>query len=38
MTWLAIRALAAVGLARDIQLLPANADQFKLASRAPVAA
>src|SRR6185436_10278079 len=34
-TWLAIRALAAVGLARDIQLLPASAEQFRLDRRTP---
>jgi stearoyl-CoA desaturase (delta-9 desaturase) len=30
MTWMAIRVLAALGLARDIQLLPASADKFRL--------
>ncbi|HET7747011.1 MAG TPA: fatty acid desaturase, partial [Vicinamibacteria bacterium] len=29
-TWMVIRALAAMGLARDIQLLPATADRFRL--------
>jgi stearoyl-CoA desaturase (delta-9 desaturase) len=29
-TWVAIRVLAALGLATDIQLLPASADQFRL--------
>jgi len=33
-TWAAIRALAAVGLAKDIQLLPRNAASFRLDRRA----
>jgi stearoyl-CoA desaturase (delta-9 desaturase) len=32
LTWLAIRALAALGLAKDIQLLPKNAEKFRLAA------
>ena len=31
-TWLVIRALAAVGLAREVQLLPKNAERFRIAS------
>jgi fatty-acid desaturase len=34
-TWLVIRALAAVGLARDVQLLPRNAERFRLRPEAP---
>jgi hypothetical protein len=30
MTWLVIRALAAAGLAADIQLLPRNAERFRI--------
>ena len=29
-TWLAIRALAALGLAKDVQLLPRNAERFRI--------
>jgi stearoyl-CoA desaturase (delta-9 desaturase) len=35
MTWMAIRMLALLGLARDIQLLPATADKFRLDKRIP---
>ncbi len=38
MTWLVIRALAALGLARDVQLLPRNAERFRIRSEAPVEA
>jgi len=34
-TWAVIRLLMALGLARDVQLLPRNADQFRLARRGP---
>lgn len=34
-TWLLIRALAAVGLVRDVQLLPAGAERFRLDRRQP---
>jgi fatty-acid desaturase len=37
MTWMAIRALSAVGLVKDIQLLPKTADQFRLDKRASAA-
>jgi sn-2 palmitoyl-lipid 9-desaturase len=37
MTWLAIRGLAAVGLARDIHLLPKNAERFRIRREAVVA-
>ena len=30
MTWLAIRGLAALGLARDVHLLPKNAERFRI--------
>jgi len=30
MTWMVIRALAAVGLAKDVQLLPRNAERFRI--------
>ena len=33
MTWLVIRALAAVGLATDIHLLPKNAEKFRIRPR-----
>jgi stearoyl-CoA desaturase (delta-9 desaturase) len=33
-TWLAIRALAAAGVARDVQLLPKNAERFRIARAA----
>jgi len=36
-TWLLVRSLAAVGLARDVQLLPAGAERFRL-DRVPAAA
>jgi stearoyl-CoA desaturase (delta-9 desaturase) len=38
LTWAAIRVLAAVGLAKDIQLLPASADRFRIAQEAEAAA
>jgi stearoyl-CoA desaturase (delta-9 desaturase) len=38
LTWVAIRGLAALGLARDIQLLPANAEQFRLRGEVKAAA
>ena len=43
MTWLVIRALAAVGLATDVHLLPKNAERFRIRQKeepelAPVAA
>jgi fatty-acid desaturase len=38
LNWLAIRALAAVGLVKDIQLLPAGAERFRLDRREPGAA
>jgi stearoyl-CoA desaturase (delta-9 desaturase) len=38
MTWLAIRGLAAVGLARDIHLLPKNAERFRITADKAVAA
>jgi fatty-acid desaturase len=34
-TWLVIRALAAVGLVRDIQLLPRNAERFRIRRSQP---
>jgi fatty-acid desaturase len=37
-TWLVIRALAAVGLARDIQLLPRNAERFRIRRGQPAEA
>jgi len=37
-TWLLIRALAAVGIAKDIQLLPANAQQFRIGAAREAAA
>ena len=36
-TWAAIRVLSALGLAKDIQLLPRNAEQFRLDRRTPEA-
>jgi len=30
MNWIVIRALMTVGLARDVQLLPRNAEQFRI--------
>jgi stearoyl-CoA desaturase (delta-9 desaturase) len=35
MTWIVIRALAAVGLAKDVQLLPKNAEKFRIRPEAP---
>jgi stearoyl-CoA desaturase (delta-9 desaturase) len=32
LTWWTIRGLAALGLVRDIQLLPKNAEQFRIGS------
>ena len=37
-TWLLIRGLAALGIAREIQLLPANAEQFRIGAREAAAA
>jgi stearoyl-CoA desaturase (delta-9 desaturase) len=37
-TWLAIRALAALGLVRDVQLLPRNAERFRIRKPAAPAA
>ena len=37
-TWLVIRALGAVGLARDIQLVPANSQRFRISAKAEAAA
>jgi stearoyl-CoA desaturase (delta-9 desaturase) len=37
-TWLLIRALAALGLARDIQLLPRNAERFRIGGESEAAA
>jgi stearoyl-CoA desaturase (delta-9 desaturase) len=37
LNWLAIRALAALGLARDVQLLPANAERFRIGGPARLA-
>jgi fatty-acid desaturase len=34
-TWLVIRSLAAVGLAREVHLLPKNAERFRLRPEAP---
>jgi stearoyl-CoA desaturase (delta-9 desaturase) len=38
LTWWTIRGLAAVGLARNLRLLPASADQFRLDRRDPALA
>jgi stearoyl-CoA desaturase (delta-9 desaturase) len=35
MNWIVIRALIALGLARDVQLLPRNADQFRIGRAQP---
>jgi len=37
-TWAMIRTLSALGLATDVQLIPKNADQFRLAGRRAAAA
>jgi stearoyl-CoA desaturase (delta-9 desaturase) len=37
LNWLAIRALAALGLARDVHLLPANAERLRIRRRARLA-
>jgi stearoyl-CoA desaturase (delta-9 desaturase) len=36
-TWLAIRALVALGLAKDVHLLPKNAERFRIGAAAPSA-
>ena len=34
-TWMVIRALAAVGLAKDIHLLPKNAERYRITAEQP---